>query len=118
MVLLGTALAIPPSAALAHSGRTNAEGCHNDRVHGGYHCHGGSRLSFMPTVKAKRSYAARRRTQSLGRQIERRVESLFNGNRAFANCSEARALGMAPVRAGQSGYARHLDRDGDGIGCE
>lgn len=26
--------------------------------------------------------------------------------------------GAAPVRAGQAGYGRHLDRDGDGIGCE
>lgn len=23
----------------AHSGRTNSEGCHRDRKHGGYHCH-------------------------------------------------------------------------------
>ena len=26
--------------------------------------------------------------------------------------------GKAPVRSGDPGYARHLDRDGDGIGCE
>lgn len=25
----------------AHSGRTNSEGCHNNRKTGGYHCHGG-----------------------------------------------------------------------------
>jgi len=25
--------------ANAHSGRTNSAGCHNDRIHGGYHCH-------------------------------------------------------------------------------
>jgi hypothetical protein len=25
--------------ALAHSGRTNSSGCHNDRKNGGYHCH-------------------------------------------------------------------------------
>lgn len=25
----------------AHSGRTNSEGCHNDYIHGGYHCHNG-----------------------------------------------------------------------------
>lgn len=38
--------------------------------------------------------------------------------RHFNNCSEARAAGAAPVRAGQPGYGRHLDRDGDGVGCE
>lgn len=36
----------------------------------------------------------------------------------YSNCSEARAAGAAPVYAGQAGYATHLDRDGDGIGCE
>ncbi|MGW1812711.1 excalibur calcium-binding domain-containing protein [Streptomyces sp. NPDC002125] len=29
-----------------------------------------------------------------------------------------RAAGAAPVRRGEPGYAAHLDRDGDGVGCE
>ncbi|MGD6980198.1 MULTISPECIES: GmrSD restriction endonuclease domain-containing protein [Citricoccus] len=36
----------------------------------------------------------------------------------FKNCTGARAAGAAPVRLGDPGYARHLDRDGDGVGCE
>lgn len=36
----------------------------------------------------------------------------------YANCTAARAAGAAPVRRGQAGYAAHLDRDNDGIGCE
>jgi hypothetical protein len=36
----------------------------------------------------------------------------------FKNCDAARAAGAAPVRTGDPGYAGHLDRDGDGIGCE
>jgi hypothetical protein len=36
----------------------------------------------------------------------------------YANCAAARAAGAAPVRAGQPGYSRKLDRDGDGVGCE
>lgn len=36
----------------------------------------------------------------------------------YRNCSAARAAGAAPVMAGEPGYARRLDRDGDGIGCE
>jgi hypothetical protein len=36
----------------------------------------------------------------------------------YANCTAARAAGAAPVLVGQPGYGRHLDRDGDGIGCE
>lgn len=36
----------------------------------------------------------------------------------YPNCSAARAAGAAPVRIGQPGYGSHLDRDGDGVGCE
>lgn len=36
----------------------------------------------------------------------------------YQNCTAARAAGAAPVRAGDPGYGRHLDRDGDGVGCE
>ena len=81
--------------AAAHPGGLNAEGCHNNRKTGGYHCHRGP--SAQPT-------RARQLTQSTGRE--------------FANCSQARAAGAAPVRAGDPGYGRHLDRDGDGVGCE
>ncbi|WP_461514528.1 excalibur calcium-binding domain-containing protein [Rathayibacter agropyri] len=28
------------------------------------------------------------------------------------------AAGAAPIRAGDAGYSRGLDRDGDGIACE
>lgn len=37
---------------------------------------------------------------------------------SFENCTAVRAAGRAPIYAGQPGYARHLDRDGDGVGCE
>lgn len=40
------------------------------------------------------------------------------GGSHFSNCAEARASGAAPVRAGDPGYSRRLDRDGDGVGCE
>lgn len=36
----------------------------------------------------------------------------------YKNCSAVRAAGAAPIYRGQPGYARHLDRDNDGIGCE
>lgn len=84
-----------PSPAVAHPGGLNAEGCHNNRKTGGYHCHRG------PAAQPQRakSYAV-------------------SSNREFANCSQARAAGAAPVREGDPGYGRHLDRDGDGVGCE
>lgn len=36
----------------------------------------------------------------------------------YPNCSAARAAGAAPIRIGEPGYARKLDRDGDVIACE
>lgn len=36
----------------------------------------------------------------------------------YENCTAAREAGAAPVRRGDPGYGKHLDRDGDGIGCE
>lgn len=82
-----------PSAAIAHPGGLAADGCHNDRKNGGRHCH-----RTPPT-------------QSRDRQSAR--TDVY-----YANCAAARAAGAAPVRSGDPGYARHLDRDGDGIGCE
>ena len=35
----------------------------------------------------------------------------------YRNCAEAHAAGAAPVKRGQPGYGRHLDRNGDGVGC-
>lgn len=83
-----------PSSALAHGGGLAADGCHNDRKRGGRHCH---RAPSAPIREVQRAYG---------------------GDVSFRNCAAARAAGAAPVRLGQPGYGRHLDRDGDGIGCE
>lgn len=45
-------------------------------------------------------------------------EPAYEAPTYFANCSAARAAGAAPVRRGDPGYAPHLDRDHDGVGCE
>jgi endonuclease YncB( thermonuclease family) len=37
---------------------------------------------------------------------------------SYPNCAAARAAGAAPLYAGQPGYSRKLDRDGDGVACE
>lgn len=36
----------------------------------------------------------------------------------YKNCAAVRAAGAAPIHVGDPGYAKRLDRDGDGIGCE
>lgn len=92
------------NGAGAHGGGLNAEGCHNDRKNGGYHCH-------------RAPAAARPQASPYGNTLAPRNN--FNGSSgAFRNCAEARAAGAAPVRRGDPGYGPHLDRDGDGVGCE
>ncbi|GAA2244392.1 hypothetical protein GCM10010401_17070 [Rarobacter faecitabidus] len=36
----------------------------------------------------------------------------------YKNCTAARNAGAAPVYRGDPGYGTHLDRNGDGVGCE
>jgi hypothetical protein len=95
--------AVPMLAACAsvaaHGGGLNAEGCHHNRKTGDYHCHRGA-----PERASSADAPATSGVVPVGR--------------AFRNCAEARAAGAAPVRAGEPGYGPHLDRDGDGIGCE
>lgn len=40
------------------------------------------------------------------------------GTSEYENCSEARTAGVDPLYRGEGGYDGHLDRDGDGVGCE
>lgn len=87
-----------PTAALAHGGSLNAEGCHNNRKTGDYHCHRARTANSSP----QRSYRG----------------TGGSGSGPFPNCAAARAAGAAPVYAGTSDYGSWLDRDSDGIGCE
>ena len=50
--------------------------------------------------------------------VEEVVPDNSGGSTYYENCSAARAAGAAPVYAGDPGYGDHLDRDGDGVGCE
>ncbi|VXC05240.1 Excalibur domain-containing protein [Arthrobacter sp. 9V] len=36
----------------------------------------------------------------------------------YPNCAAVRAAGAAPIHISQPGYGKHLDRDGDGWGCD
>lgn len=65
---------------------------------------------------ARKSWSKKRSSYRSGGTGARRA----SGSRSiyYANCSAARAAGAAPVYAGDPGYSRKLDRDGDGIGCE
>jgi hypothetical protein len=76
---LTTVAALVSGAASTHPGGLNAEGCHNDRKSGGYHCHRSPRGGRVPSPSPMRSL----------------VET---SGQAFSNCAAARAVGAAPVR--------------------
>lgn len=40
------------------------------------------------------------------------------GSVSYKNCAAVKAAGADPIHRGEPGYASHLDRDGDGTGCE
>ncbi|HLR96087.1 MAG TPA: excalibur calcium-binding domain-containing protein [Jiangellaceae bacterium] len=46
------------------------------------------------------------------------ARSNSGGSVHYQNCNAARAAGAAPVRAGDPGWRRGLDREGEGPGCE
>ena len=93
VAMLFLALLFAPAPAEGHPGGLAADGCHNDRKNGGRHCHRGPKAGRTTTPPR-------------------------SGEVYYPNCAAARADGAAPVRRGQPGYGRHLDRDNDGIGCE
>ena len=98
----GVLLAAAP--ALAHGGGLNAEGCHTNRKTGDYHRHRSASPPPPPPQTVQPAYSSSFSGQTDAPQERRRP---------YANCTEARAAGAAPVRIGEPGYGSHLDRDGE-----
>lgn len=99
LVILFSLAIITPSIVLAHGGRTNSSGCHNNRKTGSYHCH-----------NSKKSISKSSRTSS--RSTVRKDK----------NCSDFSTQKQAQKffeRAGGPLIDPHdLDRDSDGMACE
>lgn len=83
-------------SAQAHSGRTNAQGCHNDYKHGGYHCHGGQRatanratanLEPAPQIKPMETVAPRNygppKNESVPQDFYTCVQEIQNLSRVY-----------------------------------
>lgn len=43
---------------------------------------------------------------------------VIGGDVHYPGCAAAGAVRATPIRRGEAGYGRHLDRDGDGIACD
>lgn len=63
--------------------------------------------------RERKRRAAERREQQAREEAEQEAESVYYGS-----CSDVEAAGAAPIYAGDPGYSRDLDRDGDGVACE
>jgi len=75
---------------------------------------------FTAPVMAKGKIKARPDTQETAEDGDDgdKVEKATTVDIYFRTCKDARAAGYFRMRTGQPGYARHLDRDNDGIACE
>src|SRR5947209_8779929 len=72
------------------------------------------------TTVTKAAKAAATVTRTKTTTVTAAADSGGSGGGAvyYANCSEARAAGAAPLHVGDPGYRSGLDRDGDGVACE
>lgn len=57
-------------------------------------------------------------TERSGPAIAKPAAPVGGAATSYRNCDAVRAAGRAPIRTGDPGYSRNLDRDGDGVGCE
>ena len=79
-----------------------------------------------PTTKGAESTAAATRTAAAPaasatatrEATEPDAETETGKTTPYANCTEAREAGAAPLHRGDPGYSTRLDRDGDGTACE
>ncbi|MCY1143794.1 excalibur calcium-binding domain-containing protein [Actinoplanes sp. Pm04-4] len=72
-----------------------------------------SKPTVKPTTKTKKPKPRPTTKKPKPRKTTKAPTSVY-----YKNCSAVRAAGAAPIHRGDPGYGRHLDRDGDGIGCE
>lgn len=97
-MLLGVLAA---GSSYAHSGGLNAEGCHNNRKTGEYHCHRGAKRA-QPVVPPRAPGGTGDGQRSCG---------------AKTYCTEMVSCQEAIFYFNQCGLTR-LDGDGDGVPCE
>lgn len=69
-------------------------------------------------IKDRKAKEARERRAEERRLAEEQAAEDESVDVHYENCDAARAAGAAPVQIGEPGYGKHLDRDGDGTGCD
>ncbi|MGD6845599.1 excalibur calcium-binding domain-containing protein [Bacillus infantis] len=70
-------------------------------------------------VEAARIAAEQKKQEAARLAAEQKKKEEAAAARVFyKNCSAVKAAGADPIRTGDPGYSRKLDRDGDGVACE
>lgn len=96
----------------AHSGGTNASGCHTKKATGEYHCH-----NKKAKTKAKTTAPVSKKSPA-GKQTIICTANIYNCLEDFGG-SHTRAQHVYKTCLKQVGTDVHdLDRDSDGIACE
>lgn len=93
LTLLAIVIHLLPAELLAHGGGLNADGCHNNRKTGDYHCHRAPRSAAPRTIPKGGPCGSKRYCKEM------------------ASCEEAMHY------LNNCGVVR-LDGDGDGVPCE
>ncbi|MGW8429230.1 excalibur calcium-binding domain-containing protein [Peribacillus simplex] len=68
--------------------------------------------------EAERLAEEQKKKEEAARLAEEKKEQEAVKSVYYKNCDAVRSAGAAPVYKGTPGYGKHLDRDGDGIGCD
>lgn len=68
--------------------------------------------------EAARLAEEQRKQEEAARLAEEQRQKEAATNVYYKNCTAVREAGAAPIHRGEPGYAKHLDRDGDGIACD
>jgi hypothetical protein len=71
--------------ALSHGGRTNAEGCHNERATGGYHCHNRTSegTSSVKRIKRNEDFYNKLLASSLNARAENKYNYRWDNGNSF-----------------------------------
>lgn len=66
----------------------------------------------------KSTKASKKKRSSRGHNSSAAAMAVLDRATSYRSCAAVRDAGAAPIRRGDPGYSRRLDRDGDGIACE
>ena len=107
-IIIGTiVLCLTSTTTLAHSGRTNSEGCHTKKKTGEYHCH---------NKPAKQAKATARTSAPVGKQIITCFSNTYNCSDFNTHYAAQKAYEYCLDITGTD--VHDLDRDNDAVACE